>query len=241
MNKKTKNLRLQKILADAGVSSRRMAETLISAGRVKVNGQVIKKQGVKVDPYHDTVELDNKAILIFIPKVYYLVNKPQGIICSANDEKGRKTIIDLVPKLPFRIFPVGRLDYNSEGLIILTNDGTLAQKLTHPSFQVQKIYRVKIQGTVTEQEILSIKKGFYLDGRMITPMWIKFLKKAHNTWLEICILEGKKHEIRRIFKMIGHPVMRLKRSSIGPINDPYLKPGHYRQLSDSEIKTLKSI
>jgi len=173
--------------------------------------------------------------------VYYLVNKPQGIICTSKDERGRKTIIDLVPKLPFRIFSIGRLDYNSEGLIILTNDGALAQKLTHPSFRVQKAYRVKVRGVVSENTIRLLQKGLYLDRQKIVPLWIKFLKKGHNTWLDICITEGKKHEIKRLFNLVGYPVMRLKRASIGPISDPHLKPGHYRQLSDSEIKMLKSL
>ena len=241
MNMKTKNLRLQKALADAGIASRRMAEKLISAGRVKVNGKIITKKGFKIDPHCDSLKLDEKTIILDLPKVYYLVNKPQGVICTSKDERGRKTIIDLIPKLPFRIFSVGRLDYNSEGLIILTNDGELTQKLTHPSFHVQKIYRVKVRGNVSENEIKTIKKGLYLDGQKVIPLWIKFLKKGHNTWLDICITEGKKHEIKRLFKMIGYPVMRLKRESIGPINDPYLKPGHYRQLSDTEIKMLKSL
>jgi len=236
-----KMVRIQKVIANAGLVSRREAESLILQKRVKVNGRVISKAGFKVDPYRDLIEVDSKKINYFIPKVYFLLNKPQGVICSLKDEKGRKKIIDFLPSFPFKIYPVGRLDFNSEGLIILTNDGDLANKILHPSNKIEKIYRVKITGTLTIKKINLIKEGLFIGGVRIKPLWIKIIKVNKNTWLELSIIEGKKHVIRRLFKAIGHFVMRLKRIAIGPIRDNNLKPGQFRQLTEKEIKILKNL
>ncbi len=236
-----KTVRIQKAIADAGLVSRREAESLILQQRVKVNGRVITQIGFRVDPYRDVIEVDSKKINLFIPKVYFLFNKPQGVICSLKDEKGRKKVIDFLPSFPFKIYPVGRLDYNSEGLIILTNDGELANKILHPSYRIEKIYRVKITGTLTREKINLLRSGIFIEGVRIKPLWIKIIKVNRNTWLELSIVEGKKHEIRRLFKAIGHFVMRLKRIGIGPIRDSNLKLGQFRQLTEKEIKILKNL
>lgn len=236
-----KAIRIQKALANAGIVSRREAELLILQQRIKVNGKIIKSKGFKINPYKDIIEVDNKQINLFVPKVYYLFNKPQGVICSLKDEKGRKKIIDFLPSFPFKIYPVGRLDYNSEGLIIVTNDGDLANKIMHPSHKIEKVYRVKISGNLSKEKMNLLKQGIYLDKVKIKPLWMKILKKNKNTWLELSIVEGKKHEIRRIFKYLGHFVMRLKRIAIGPIRENNLKPGQFRELTEKEIKILKNL
>ena len=236
-----KKMRLQKALSNSGLFSRREAADIIDEGKVKVNGKITYEKGLQVDIEKDVIEVDGKVITLTIPKVYFIVNKPQGVICSLKDEVGRKKIIDLIPKMPFKIFPVGRLDYNSEGLVLLTNDGELANILMHPSYNIIKTYRVKIKGKLSQSEIKLIKKGIEIDNRKVIPISLKFLKIANNSWLEISLHEGRKHIIRKLFKKINHPIMRLKRIQIGPITAPDLKPGQFRQLTPKEIKILKQL
>ncbi len=238
---KTKKIRLQKALSESGLCSRRKAAGFISEGKVKVNGKIVYNKGLKVDREKDYIELNEKLITFDIPKVYFIVNKPQGVICSLSDNEGRKKITDLLPKFSFKIYPVGRLDYNSEGLILMTNDGELANLLMHPSFHINKTYRVKIQGQLSKQEIKAIKTGIVIDERKVVISSFKILKVTKNTWIEVSLHEGKKHIIRRLFKMIGHPVMRLKRIQIGPLSAPELRPGQFRPLYPKEIKLLKKL
>lgn len=238
---KSKMIRLQKALSESGLLSRRKAASVISEGKVKVNGKTIYQKGFKIDPEKDTIELEGKIISIQIPKVYFLLNKPQGVICTLKDNLGRKKITDLLPKFPFKIFPVGRLDYNSEGLIVITNDGELANILIHPSYKIIKTYRVKIQGNLSHEKIIAIKNGIEIDGRKVIPKSLRILKATKNMWIEISLPEGRKHIIKRLLKKIGYPVMRLKRIQIGPLAAPELKPGQFRQLYPKELNILKQL
>lgn len=238
---KSKMIRLQKALSESGLLSKRKAASVISEGKVKVNGKLIYQKGFKIDPDKDTIELEGKIVSVKIPKIYFLLNKPQGVICTLKDNLGRKKITDLLPKFPFKIFPVGRLDYNSEGLILITNDGELANILTHPSYKIIKTYRVKIQGNLSPKEIKAIKNGIEIDKRKVILKSLRILKAAKNTWIEITLHEGRKHIIKRLFKKIYHPVMRLKRIQIGSLTAPELKPGQFRQLYPKELNILKQL
>ena len=234
--------RLQKVIANSGYTSRRKAEELILAGHVEVNGEVITTLGFKVSG-NDLISIDGNTINKDVKKVYYLLNKPREIICSVSDDKGRKTVVDLI-KTDSRIYPVGRLDYDTTGLIILTNDGELANVLMHPKNNIYKTYIAKIDGILTDEDFKKIKKGILIDDRKlkIDKIKVKKIDKIKNTSLvEVTIHEGRNHIVRKFFEKLGYDVMKLHRSKLAFLTDDGLKSGDYRELSLKEVKTLYSL
>lgn len=235
-------IRLQKILADAGIASRRKAEEIIKEGRVTVNGVVITEMGFKASPFEDHIKVDGKLIKLTpsLP-VYFMLNKPKKVMCTVEDPEGRETVIDLVKKgIKERVWPVGRLDYHSEGLVILTNDGDLTLKLTHPRYKVAKVYEVKVKDLPSEEKLNKLRKGVYLEDGKTQPCEIEFIKNTkENSWFKVVLREGKKQQIRRMFAKIGHPVMKLKRIEYGPLKLGKLPVGEFRPLTEREIILLK--
>ena len=230
--------RLQKVIAASGVASRRKAEELIKDGKVKVNGKVITELGTKVDS-KDTIEVNNKIIEKEL-KEYYLLNKPRGVITSTSDEKGRKTVIDLIDTTA-RIYPVGRLDYDTTGALLLTNDGEFANILTHPKNNIDKVYLAKLNGIIKGEQINKLKDGVMLDDVLVKPSRVKLKKvnKENNTsMVEITVHEGKNHEVKRLFESVGFLVDKLKRERIGIFNLEGLKSGEYRKLTTKEVQIV---
>jgi 23S rRNA pseudouridine2605 synthase len=225
--------RLQKVLARIGVGSRRVCEELIVDGRVTVNGEV-PILGRRVDPTVDRVELDGVPLPIQPGLVHYLVNKPAGVVSTAEDTHGRPTVVSLVPD-ETRVFPVGRLDMDSEGLIVVTNDGELTHRLTHPSFGVPKEYLVEVEGEPTPGEIRRLREGVELEDGTTAPARVAVVAP---TLLRMVIHEGRNRQIRRMCETVGHPVVRLVRTRIGPLADPSLGPGSYRPLTFDEVRSL---
>lgn len=231
--------RLQKILAEYGIASRRKAEELIKEGRVTVNGQ-IATLGQKADTEKDYIKVDGKLLIKPEPKVYYAFHKPVKVITSLIDPQGRPTIKDFLKGIKFRVYPVGRLDYDSEGLLILTNDGELAYKIMHPSSEIEKTYLVKVDGIVENDKLAKLRKGIKIEGKLAVPVKVSLVKKlTANSWIKITLHEGRKREIRKMFQHIGHPVIRLIRVSIDGVKLGELKPGQYRKLTEEEIEALK--
>lgn len=235
----TAPVRLHKFLAACGVASRRDSERLIREGRIAVNGRVISVPGASVVPSRDTVRVDGRRVRCEARRVYYLLHKPRGYITTSSDPEGRPTVLDLLPRVRERIYPVGRLDWNSEGLLILTNDGDLAHHLTHPGQHIPKVYRLKVKGIVREPALESIRRGIVLDGRRTSPARVRRLGSRTNSWIEITLHEGRRNQIRRMFQRLGHPVQKLRRVAIGPISDRGLAPGRSRELTVDEIRQLK--
>ncbi len=234
--------RLQKVIANLGITSRRKAEDLIITGHVKVNGNIIKELGTKVD-VNDIIEIDNKIINQEIKKEYYLLNKPPKVITSTNDEHNRKTVVDLI-NTEARIYPVGRLDYDTTGLLILTNDGELANILMHPKNKIPKTYVARIKGILTKEDIFNLKKGLVIDDRLVETNNFKVREKNYDgnfTIIEITIAEGRNHIVKKIFASLNHPVVRLKRTKIAFLTLDNLKIGEYRPLKLKEIKKLYSL
>jgi 23S rRNA pseudouridine2605 synthase len=231
-------LRLVKYLAHAGVASRRAAEGLIAAGRVRVDGDVVTDPARGVDE-RSRVELDGRALGGPEPRVAFLVHKPTGVLSTARDERGRRTVVDLVPETGARLYPVGRLDADSSGLILLTNDGALANRLTHPSFEVQKTYRAKLAGPpVDERELRALRAGVELDDGRTAPARVRRVS-AHE--IELTIHEGRNRQVRRMCAAVGHPVAELRRIALGPLRLGRLPSGAYRRLSDGELKQLAAL
>ncbi|HEV2368995.1 MAG TPA: pseudouridine synthase [Acidimicrobiales bacterium] len=227
--------RLQKVLARAGVASRRGAEELISDGRVTVNGGRAEL-GVRVDPAVDVVCVDGVRLSLAPGLVYYLLNKPSGVVSTSADPQGRPTVVDLVPAEP-RVFSVGRLDADSEGLLILTNDGPLAQLLAHPSHGVEKEYLVEVSGRPAAGAVRSLRTGVQLEEGTTAPARVSVVAPGV---LRITIHEGRNRQVRRMCEAVGHPVRRLVRVRIGPIRDQKLRPGHWRPLTTAEIRALET-
>lgn len=233
--------RLQKVIANSGFTSRRKAEALIEQGKVKVNGIVIKELGFKVKS-SDDIEIENKHLKIE-EKEYYLLYKPEKTITSVKDEVGRKTVIDLI-STKARIYPVGRLDYDTTGILLLTNDGELANILMHPSFSVEKNYIAKVKGILTGEEFKQLKKGIIIEGRKVIPNRVKLRmknKEKNFSKIEITITEGRNHIVKKVFESLNHPVESLKRESFAFLTLEGLKKGEYRALSIKEIKKLYAL
>jgi 23S rRNA pseudouridine2605 synthase len=226
--------RLQKVLARVGIGSRRAVEELIDAGRVRVNGEVARL-GRRVDPTSDLVELDGAAIGVAPGLVYRLLNKPRGVVSTASDPEGRPTVFELVPGEP-RVVPVGRLDTDTEGLLLLTNDGTLHHRLTHPSFGIDKEYLAEVRGEPTPKVLRLLREGVELDDGPTAPAQASLL--APNL-LRLVIHEGRNRQVRRMCESVGHPVVRLVRTRIGPLADGRLAPGAWRDLTTDEVRTLE--
>jgi len=254
--------RLQKIMAAAGVASRRKAEELITAGLVSVNGQAVTELGTKADPEVDNIKVNGKPLAGAERHVYLLLHKPKGYVTTVTDPEGRPTVMDLVRGVGARIYPVGRLDYLSEGLLLLTNDGALAQKLTHASSHVPKTYVVKISGKPAEEQIEKLRGGMFLpadrtplktrEGQLDAkasprrskavrtgPMRIKLVREGANPWYEITLIEGRNRQIRRMFEQIGHHVEKIRRVRYGPL-ELDVEPGEFRHLALQEVARLKS-
>lgn len=228
-------VRLQKVLAAVGFGSRRTAEDLIAAGRVVVNGAVAIL-GARVDIEHDRIEVDGVPISVRTGLVYYLLNKPRGVVTTASDPQGRRTVIDLVPVEP-RVFPVGRLDADTEGLLLLTNDGDLTHRLTHPSFGVEKEYLVHVEGEPAPAAIRALRDGVDLDDGRTAPARVA---QVEPSLLRIVIHEGRNRQVRRMCAAVGHPVRRLVRTRIGSLGDRQLKPGEWRPLTIAEVRALEA-
>jgi len=233
--------RLQVILAHAGIASRRKAEALIESGRVTINGKIIREKGQKADPSLEEIRLDGKRIGVE-KKVYYILNKPKGVVTTVSDEKGRKTVLDLVGKRNQRIYPVGRLDKDSEGILLLTNDGQIAYRLTHPKFGVKKVYVVEVKGSLMDSDIKKLAIGVYLDGRKTAPCEIRILRKTKETeLLKIVLHEGRKRKVRRMVERIGGKVKSLRRTEYAGIRLSGLSSGEHRKLRFDEVSELKKV
>ena len=239
--------RLQKIIAHAGFASRREAEAMIREGRVTVNGRVVDELGSKADPIHDHIKVDGKLITRPETHRYILLYKPKEVMTTVEDPQGRKTVIDLIKGVRERIYPVGRLDFHSEGLILLTNDGDLAFKVSHPKHGSVKTYHVKVRGVPTERIVEKLERGITIDGKRTLPCEIARMKTTGrgddegNSWYEVRLREGRTQQIRKMFQAVGHPVSKLRRVAIGPIADPKLSAGDWRELSPKEVRMLETM
>ncbi|HYI09707.1 MAG TPA: pseudouridine synthase [Thermoanaerobaculia bacterium] len=238
--------RLQKIIAHAGFASRREAEAMIREGRVTVNGRVVTELGSKAEPGRDHIKVDGKLITRAETHRYILLYKPKEVMTTVEDPQGRKTVIDLIKGVRERIYPVGRLDFHSEGLILLTNDGDLAFKVSHPKHGSVKTYHVKVRGVPTERLIEKLERGITIDGKRTLPCEIAQMKttgrgEEGNSWYEVRLREGRTQQIRKMFQAVGHPVSKLRRVAIGPISDPGLSSGDWRELTTKEVKMLATM
>lgn len=234
--------RLQKVIAHAGVASRRKAEQLIVEGKVKVNGKVVTELGVKVSP-QDRIEVDGIPLEREEP-VYYLLYKPRGVISSVKDEKGRKVVTDFFKHVNKRIYPIGRLDYDTSGLLLLTNDGEFANILMHPRYEIEKVYIAKVKGIPTREKMKQLEKGVMLEDGVTAPAKAKVLsidKRKQTAIVELRIHEGRNRQVRRMFEAIGHPVLKLKRERYAFLDLKGLNPGDYRELSPHEVKQLRAL
>jgi pseudouridine synthase len=239
-------LRLQKILSTAGVSSRRAAELLIGEGRVTVNGETVTALGSKADPDADDIRVDGRRVRTATPRRYILLYKPRGYITTRSDPQQRPTVIDLLAKGGVRdyVYPVGRLDYESEGLLILTSDGDLAERLMHPSHGVAREYQARVRGVPDQHALERLAHGVMLDGRRTAPAEVtleRVVDTSHggDAVLSIVLHEGRNRQVRRMCEAVGHPVVRLKRVRIGPIRDDHIRPGEFRDLDEREVAALK--
>jgi len=239
--------RLQKIIAHAGYASRREAEAMMRAGRITLNGRVVTELGTRADPDRDHIKVDGKLITRAEDHRYILIYKPKEVMTTVEDPQGRRTVIDLVRGVHERIYPVGRLDYHSEGLVLLTNDGELAYKVSHPKHGSVKTYNVKVRGVPEERIIDKLRRGITIDGKRTLPCDITPIKTTGktadegNSWWEVKLREGRTQQIRKMFQAVGHPVSKLKRVAIGPIADPKLSPGVWRELTKHEVKLLATL
>ena len=235
-------IRLQVALAKANVASRRAAVKIIEEGRVEVNGEILTKKGSRIDISKDKITVDGRRVQFSERKFYYILNKPKDVLSASGDPRGRKTVMDFVPKKEARLYPVGRLDKDTTGLIILTNDGEFTYRLTHPKFEMERVYEAKVKGLVKEKDLLRIKKGIFIEGKRARADKVIFKYKSNDfTGLEVVLHEGRKREVRRLLEAIGHPVLELKRIAYGPLKLGTLKVGEVRKLAEEELKKLKAI
>jgi 23S rRNA pseudouridine2605 synthase len=235
-------IRLQKILSQAGVASRRAAEVLIAEGRVTLNGEVVREMGTKANPASDDIRVDGRRIRSAERLRYILLYKPAGYVTTRSDPQRRRTVLDLLPGVKEYVYPVGRLDYDTEGLLLLTHDGDLAARLTHPRHGVERTYEARVAGMPDEAALEQLRRGISLDGRRTLPAAVSLLNKrrgAGDGVLAITIREGRNRQVRRMLDAVGHPVRRLTRVGIGPLSDRGLKPGTWRELRQEEVDQLK--
>lgn len=233
-------MRINKYIAQSGICSRRKADELIANGNVKVNGAVLKEPGYEVCE-DDKVEVNGRLLEAKQKLEYVLVNKPLGMITTVSDDKDRLTVMEIVKDIDARLFPVGRLDYNTSGALIMTNDGELAYRLTHPKHEVYKTYRVRVAGILSNEKLSRLRKGVDIGGFVTSRAKVNVIKGTqHSTIVEISIHEGKNRQVRKMFRAVGNPVQELERIAIGDIRLGYLKPGHYRKLTREEIEYLKN-
>jgi 23S rRNA pseudouridine2605 synthase len=234
--------RLQKVMSEYGVASRRKCEELIAAGKVKVNGYLITELGRKVDKEKDIIEVDGEIIKSSGNKLYILLNKPVGYITSVKDQFGRPTVLDLIKGISVRVFPIGRLDYDTEGVILLTNDGDLTYRITHPKHNINKTYRALVHGEANQEDVLTLRRGIEIEDYVTAPAKMEIIRYLKgNSIIDITIHEGKNRQVRKMCSAIGHEIISLKRIRIGKIGLGSLKKGEWRYLSESEIKYLKEL
>lgn len=236
--------RLQKILSAAGVASRRTAETLIQQGRVSVNSQVVRELGTKANPEADDIRVDGRRIRAPQRKRYILLNKPRGYVTTRSDPGKRPTVMDLLKGVKEYVYPVGRLDYDSEGLLLLTNDGELAARLTHPRHEVERLYEARVRGIPDAHALQRLASGIVIERRTTAPAQVKLARKLDaesgpQAVVLVGIHEGRHRQVRQMFDAVGHPVIRLRRVRIGPLKDEQLRTGHFRDLTATEVTKLK--
>jgi 23S rRNA pseudouridine2605 synthase len=236
--------KLQKVLQDAGFDNRRNIRSFINQGRIKVNNTTITDPNHPVDYQKDTIKFEDRLIKITISKKsYFIFHKPDMVVSTLSDPQKRVTIKEFISKISERVYPVGRLDYHSEGLLILTNDGELTNFIISPRNNIPKTYLIKVKGLISNEEIIKLKtQGIYIESQRIRPLSVDFIKKTkqNNSWFRVSIYEGKKHVIRKMFQFIGHPVEKLRRTAIGTIQLRKLPAGHWRELTDPEINLFKT-
>ena len=237
-------VRLQKLLSAAGVASRRAAEQLIADGRVTVNGRTVREPGTRADPAGDEVRVDGRRIARTVRRRYVLLHKPRGYVTTRRDPHRRKTVLDLIPEVREYVYPVGRLDYDSEGLLLLTNDGALAAVLTHPRHGVARVYEATVRGVPSGERLRRLAAGVDVDGRPTAPAEVRMLRggapgRSGEALVRIVIREGRNRQVRRMFDAIGHPVRRLRRTRLGPIGLRGLRPGAARDLTPAEVGALR--
>lgn len=233
-------MRINKYIAQAGICSRRKADELIANGNVKINGAVLKEPGYEVTD-GDKVEVNGTQISGKQKNEYVLINKPLGMVTTVSDDKERLTVMDVVADIDARLFPVGRLDYNTSGALVMTNDGEMAYRLTHPKHEVYKTYRARVAGILSNEKVARLRKGVDIGGFVTSPAKVRIIKGTqHSTIVEISIHEGKNRQVRKMFAAVGNPVQELERIAIGEIRLGHLKPGHYRKLTREEVEYLKN-
>lgn len=235
-------IRLQKIISQAGLASRRTAETLVTDGRVQVNGKTVRELGTKADPERDDIRVDGRRVKSAERKRYILLYKPTGYITTRSDEKRRRTIVDLLGGVREYVYPAGRLDYDTEGVLLLTNDGDLAAALTHPRHGVERTYEALVAGMPDDAALERLRTGIPLDGKRTLPAEAELLNRSRGDEdgvLRLTIREGRNRQVRRMCEAVGHPVQKLKRTSFGPLRDRFLKPGTWRDLTAAEISLLR--
>jgi 23S rRNA pseudouridine2605 synthase len=235
--------RLQKLIATAGIASRRHAEALIIAGQVTVNGRVVSELGAKADPARDHIKVNGRLINLLLrnhENVYVLLNKPRGYLTSMSDPEGRPLVTDLIPSSLGRLHPVGRLDFNTEGLLLLTNDGEFTNLITSARNQIPKVYRARVQGTPSERAIDRLRRGVVIEGERTAPAEVRKVRQSEsNSWFEVILHQGRNRQVRRMFDAIGHSVVKLRRTRIGELEDKHLQIGKWRKLTQIEVKRLK--
>jgi pseudouridine synthase len=229
--------RLQKILSRAGVASRRAAEKIMGEGRVTVNGATIRELGTKADATQDDIRVDGVRVRPPLEPVYLLLNKPKGVVTTRRDPEGRTTVMDLVPRIA-GLFPVGRLDVTTEGLILLTNDGAFAERVAHPRYEVARVYHAKVRGVPDAAILARLRSGIRVEGERLAVDAVRVLEAENNAWLEVRLHEGKHHEVKRLLEAVGHPVSKLKRVALGPVTARGLEPGQFRSLAPHEVRAL---
>jgi pseudouridine synthase len=234
--------RIQKILAKAGIASRREAERMVVEGKVTVNGEVVDTLGSKADALVDHIKVDGKRLAGFEPKVTLLLNKPRGYLSTVKDPKERPTVMDLLGRVKWRIYPVGRLDFDAEGLLLLTNDGDLAHILSHPRFSISRTYLVKVGGVPDEKKLVRLKRGVVLEDGEARVVSFSILRRGEkNSWIRVVVTEGRNRLVKRMFSAIRHPVLKLKRVEFGPIKLGELPIGQFRYLTSEEMESLKKL
>lgn len=236
--------RLQKIISAAGLASRREAEQWIREGKVTVNGVKVRELGTKADAARDEIRAAGRLVSMAAPPVYLMLHKPEGCVTTVSDPEGRPTVMDYVKKLRQRVYPVGRLDFNTSGLLLMTSDGELTRFLTHPSSEIPKTYYVKVEGRVSAAEVEKLKKGPDIGGRPLKPAAVAFVKlsrSGQHSWLEVTISEGRTRQVRRMCLAVGHEVLKLKRIALGPLNLGDLPLGEFRELTDRELAEVKRL
>lgn len=232
-------IRINRFLAACSVASRRKSEEIISAGKVRVNGRVVTDLAFKVDPENDRVSVYGKEISLSNENVYYILNKPAGVISASRSKYGEKTVVDLIDDSSHRLFPVGRLDKDTTGLIIITNDGDLTYRLTHPKYEKKKTYEALVKGKITSKELERLKKGVVLDGKKTARAGVRLVGlKGNNSIVEISLVEGRKRQVKRMFEKVSHPVLKLKRTAESGLTLGDLREGEYRKLTKKEIREL---